>query len=153
MKLLIADDHAMFRTAVSDRLAIMLGSNTHVLQADSYAKTLDLLRQEGDIDLAMVDLFMPGFDGFEGLSSLMREHPNLPVIVLSGSSDPDHQIEVIRRGARAYVVKEKSLNTLCQIVEIVRDGGSYFPPELVEKRSAWRRARPSRPSATTTIST
>ncbi|MFO0995838.1 MAG: response regulator transcription factor [Alphaproteobacteria bacterium] len=145
MKLLIADDHAMFRTAVSDRLAIMLGSNTHVLQADSYAKTLDLLRQEGDIDLAMVDLFMPGFDGFEGLSSLMREHPNLPVIVLSGSSDPDHQIEVIRRGARAYVVKEKSLNTLCQIVEIVRDGGSYFPPELVEKalRLAEGKAEPA----------
>ena len=146
MKLLIADDHAMFRTAVSDRLAIMLGPDTQVLQADGYAKTMDLLRQENGVDLAMVDLFMPGFEGFEGLSTLLRECPNLPVIVLSGSSDPDHQIEVIRRGARAYVVKEKSLNTLCQIVEIVRDGGSYFPPELVEKALRMAEGRAAEPA-------
>jgi DNA-binding NarL/FixJ family response regulator len=133
MKLLIADDHSMFRTAVSDRLGIMLGPDTHILQADSYTKAIELLRHENGLDLAMLDLFMPGFNNFEGLSELLREFPNLPVIVLSGSSDSDHQIEVIRRGARAYVVKEKSLTTLCQIVEIVRDGGSYFPPELVEK--------------------
>jgi two-component system nitrate/nitrite response regulator NarL len=125
MKLLLADDHAMFRTAVADGLGALLGTPTEVLQADSYDAAHATLGGVPGIDIVLLDLLMPGFANFEGLGALVRDFPDVPIVVLSGSGESRHQHEAVRRGARGYIVKNQPLSVLAQIVQIVRDGGTY----------------------------
>ena len=73
MKLLIADDHAMFRTAVSDGLGVLLGAGTQVLEAEDYDGVHALLRANPDTEVVLLDLIMPGFANFDGLAALVRD--------------------------------------------------------------------------------
>lgn len=135
MKLLLADDHAMFRTAVADGLEAMMGSGTEVLEADSYDSAYALLKTNPDIDVVLLDLLMPGFANFDGLGALVRDFPNVPVVVLSGSGQSRYQVEAVRRGARGYIVKNQPLSVLAQIIQIVRDGGTYVSTSVLESGS------------------
>lgn len=125
MKLLLADDHAMFRTAVADGLEALLGPPTEVVQADSYEAAHATLHGVPGIEIVLLDLLMPGFANFEGLGTLVRDFPEVPIVVLSGSGQARYQVEAVRRGARGYIVKNQPLSVLAQIVQIVRDGGTY----------------------------
>jgi DNA-binding NarL/FixJ family response regulator len=132
MKLLLADDHAMFRTAVADGLEAMLGNGTEVLEADSYDGAAGLLKDHPDVDVVLLDLLMPGFANFDGLAGLVRTNPNVPVVVLSGSGHSRYQVEAVRRGARGYIVKNQPLSVLAQIIQIVKDGGTYVSTSVLE---------------------
>lgn len=125
MKLLLADDHAMFRTAVADGLEALLGPPAEVVQADSYEAAHATLAGVPGIEIVLLDLLMPGFANFEGLGALVRDFPEVPIVVLSGSGQSRYQVEAVRRGARGYIVKNQPLSVLAQIVQIVRDGGTY----------------------------
>jgi DNA-binding NarL/FixJ family response regulator len=132
MKLLLADDHAMFRTAVADGLQALIGPGTRVLEADTYDAVRAQLRAHPDIDVVLLDLLMPGFANFDGLGDLVRDYPELPVVVLSGSGQSRYQLEAVRRGARGYIVKSEPLSVLAQIVQIARDGGTYVSTSVLE---------------------
>lgn len=132
MKILLADDHAMFRTAVADGLEALIGPGTMVLEAESYEATRALLVGTPDLDVVLLDLLMPGFDNFEGLAGLIRDFPDIPLVVLSGSGQSRYQIEAVRRGARGYIVKNQPLSVLAQIVQIVRDGGTYVSTSALD---------------------
>lgn len=132
MKLLLADDHAMFRTAVADGLEAMIGGGTEVLEADSYEAAYALLKTNPDVDVVLLDLLMPGFANFDGLGSMVRDFPSVPVVVLSGSGHSRYQVEAVRRGARGYIVKNQPLSVLAQIIQIVRDGGTYVSTSVLE---------------------
>lgn len=132
MKLLLADDHAMFRTAVADGLEALIGPGTEVLEAESYETAHSLLAGTEGIDVVLLDLLMPGFANFEGLAGLVRDFPVVPVVVLSGSGQSRYQVEAVRRGARGYIVKNQPLSVLAQIVQIVRDGGTYVSTSVLD---------------------
>ncbi len=132
MKLLLADDHAMFRTAVADGLEALIGDGTEVLEADSYDAAHTLLQANSDVDVVLLDLLMPGFANFDGLGLLVRDFPKIPVVVLSGSGHSRYQVEAVRRGARGYIVKSQPLSVLCQIIQIVKDGGTYVSTSVLE---------------------
>ena len=132
MKLLIADDHAMFRTAVSDGLGALLGAGTQVLEAEDYDGVHALLRANPDTEVVLLDLIMPGFANFDGLAALVRDFPAIPFLVVSGSSQSRYQVEAVRRGARGYIVKCQPLSVLAQIVRIVRDGGTYVSASALD---------------------
>ncbi len=136
MKLLLADDHAMFRTAVADGLEAMIGGGTEVLEADSYEAAYSLLKANPDVDVVLLDLLMPGFANFDGLGSMVRDFPSVPVVVLSGSGHSRYQVGAVRRGARGYIVKNQPLSVLAQIIQIVRDGGTYVSTSVLESGSA-----------------
>ena len=132
MKLLLADDHAMFRTAVADGLEALIGDGTEVLEADSYDAAHTMLQANTDVDVVLLDLLMPGFANFDGLGLLVRDFPKVPVVVLSGSGHSRYQVEAVRRGARGYIVKSQPLSVLCQIIQIVKDGGTYVSTSVLE---------------------
>ncbi len=136
MKLLLADDHAMFRTAVADGLEAMIGGGTEVLEADSYEAAYALLKANPDVDVVLLDLLMPGFANFDGLGAMVRDFPSVPVVVLSGSGHSRYQVEAVRRGARGYIVKNQPLSVLAQIIQIVRDGGTYVSTSVLESGAA-----------------
>ena len=132
MKLLIADDHAMFRTAIADGLQALLGAGTQVLEAEDYDGVHAQLRANPDTEIVLLDLIMPGFANFDGLAAVVRDFPAIPVLVVSGSSQSRYQVEAVRRGARGYIVKCQPLSVLAQIVRIVRDGGTYVSASALD---------------------
>jgi CheY-like chemotaxis protein len=81
-RILLVEDDPRLR----DTLAVALGEAGHeVLSAADGGQAATLLRAGAAPDLALTDLFMPGRDGFETLALLRRDHPAVPVIVMSGS--------------------------------------------------------------------
>ena len=105
---------------------------TEVLEADSYDAAHALLQNNPDVDVVLLDLLMPGFANFDGLGVLVRDFPGVPVVVLSGSGHSRYQVEAVRRGARGYIVKSQPLSVLCQIIQIVKEGGTYVSTSVLD---------------------
>ena len=87
-KLIVADDHPLFRNALINAI-----SNTFITKAtietDCFEATCQALEQHPDTDLLLLDLHMPGNCGFLGLIQLRKNYPALPIVVISASDDPD----------------------------------------------------------------
>ena len=101
-KILIIDDDKAVRDSVRQRLEY--GSSVQVLDAASGQDGLDRLARES-IDLIVLDIKMPGMDGFETLERIKRQNPDVPVIMLSALNDAQSGFESRSRGAAAFVEK------------------------------------------------
>ena len=87
MKLLIVDDHAILREGLAAILR-QAGPDTVVLQAADGAEGVRMAEEHLDLDAVFLDLQMPGVDGMSAVPEFGRRRPELPVIVLSSSEDP-----------------------------------------------------------------
>ena len=94
MKILIADDHRLVIEAVKTKLA-ELGPEIEFVLAMSVSELL--ANASDDLDLALVDLNMPGADGQSHIDEVRRRHPAVPLIVLSGTEDPSVMREALER--------------------------------------------------------
>jgi len=131
MKLLIIDDHPVLR----DGLAAFLqqaGFDTVVMQASSVAEGLDIAGDHSEIDVVILDLMMPGVNGFDAISKLGMIRPDLPVMVLSSSENPSDVRRALALGALGYVPKSSSANVLFAAVRLVLEGGRYVPPLILD---------------------
>jgi two-component system nitrate/nitrite response regulator NarL len=130
MKLLIVDDHPVFR----DGLAALLrqaADITSVLQASSAEDALRVTVEHDDIDAVFIDLVMPGLTGEAAVREFGQRHPQLPVIVLSSSEDPQDVRRVLNAGALGYIPKSASAQTILSALKLVLSGNVYVPPLLV----------------------
>ncbi len=130
MRVLIADDHALFRAGLRELLT-EIGEEVCVLEAGSYLRVRELLEEGVVPELAILDLDMPGFDQMRGLHGLLEDYPALPVLVLSGSLDTAHMQEVLAAGALGYIPKTSAPPVLLGAIRLVLAGGVYVPPDLV----------------------
>jgi two-component system nitrate/nitrite response regulator NarL len=133
VKLLIVDDHPLFR----DGLAALLrhsAADTVVLQAASTEDALRLV-DEQIIDAVFMDLMMPGMSGEPAIREFARRHPDLPVIVLSSSESPHDVRRVLNAGASGYVPKSATAQTVVSALQLVLSGNIYVPPLLVTAAS------------------
>ena len=127
---LIADDHPLFRVALSQACANILGSDALLLQAQSMQQLWPLLRQHPDTNFIFLDLRMPGSDGFTGLSALRTEYPDVPVIMVSAEEDPVIIKQALTLGAAAYIPKSAPLELLSEAIAAVLNGENWLPPAL-----------------------
>ncbi len=110
MKILIADDHALFREGLRHVL-LQLGVDVAVIEAPNCEQALSLSASNPDLDLALLDLKMPGMGGFEAMSLLLERSPALPIVVLSSSEDPvdmRHALEGVYTSRRPWSGKARS---------------------------------------------
>jgi DNA-binding NarL/FixJ family response regulator len=129
VKLLIVDDHPLFR----DGLAALLrqaGADFNVTQATSAEEALNLT-DEQIFDAVFMDLMMPGMCGEPAIREFARRHPDLPVIVLSSSENPGDVRRVINAGASGYIPKSATAQTVVSALHLVLSGNIYVPPLLV----------------------
>lgn len=129
MKILLVDDHALFR----DGLRHVLGHLTAeavILEAANGREATDIADQHPDLDLILLDLMLPDVAGFEMLASLRARHPDVPVVVLSASENPNDIMAAIERGARGYIPKSSSSQLLFSALRLVFDGAVYVPPAV-----------------------
>jgi DNA-binding NarL/FixJ family response regulator len=129
VKLLIVDDHPLFRDGLA-ALLLQASADTTVVQAASAEEALQLV-DEQIIDAVFMDLVMPGLCGEAAIREFARRHPDLPVIVLSSSVSPSDVRRVLNAGASGYIPKSATAQTVVSALTLVLSGNIYVPPLLV----------------------
>ncbi len=126
----IADDHAIVRQGlkqiVSDTADIQLAG-----EAATGQETLRLVRN-GNCDVLVLDLNMPGISGLEILRVLKQERPDLPVLVLSMHAEDQYAVRCLKAGAAGYLTKESAPEELVKAIRQVVAGGKYVSRSLAE---------------------
>ncbi len=110
--ILLVDDESEFRENVADRLE---SRGFKVFQAESAEAGLDLFRQTR-MDVALVDVQMPGMDGITLLGHLKEADPLVEVVVVTGQGSIETAVDAMRRGAYHYVTKPVRLAELEMVV-------------------------------------
>jgi len=129
--LLLADDHALVREGLKHTLR-GLAPDVEFLEAASAAEALDCIAGNAAIDLALLDLVMPGCGGFELLTRVCDRHPDLPVVMLSGSSDPLKMRKALDIGAAGFITKSATAEVMLSALRLVLAGGIYVPPDMLK---------------------
>jgi DNA-binding NarL/FixJ family response regulator len=128
-RLLIADDHPLFRGALREAVAGMV-ERAAIAEAGTFEEMSKLLDESSEVDLIMLDLTMPGVRGFSGLMYLRAQHPSVPVLVVSANDDPS----VIRRcmdfGASGFMPKTLGIDDMREAIKKVLGGGVWTPPDV-----------------------
>ncbi|MBU0602694.1 MAG: response regulator transcription factor [Gammaproteobacteria bacterium] len=126
--LLIVEDHALVREGMAQTLG-RLGAEWRVIEAPDANAALASMDREGEIDLVVTDLMLPGISGFSLLAMLRERDPSLPVVVVSALCDKTTVSRAMRQGASGFVSKGDSGDQLVQAVRTVLAGGLYVPPD------------------------
>ena len=137
MKVLIVDDHVLVREALAAMLQQPEVAAT-VFLAGSCVEGLAIAEAHLDLDVAVLDLVMPGVSGIDGLLEFRKHRPELPVIVLSSSENPKDVRRALASGALGYVPKSASRQTLLWALKSVLAGNVYVPPLLINEENEER---------------
>lgn len=131
MKVLIADDHALLRTGLAAAIA-NLDPQASTWEATDAAGVLQAIDAHPDIDLILLDLFMPGADGFELLTKVCGGLCSAPVVVFSASEETAHMRKALDCGAAGFITKSTTRDIILSALQLVLAGGIYLPPELLQ---------------------
>ena len=126
LKLLVVEDHALVREGLV-RLLSQIEPDTQVFERADFESALAVLDNEPDFDLLLLDLALPGIDGFAGLDILRRRYPAMPVAVVSAFDDTPTITRVMNLGASGFIPKAFSGETLLAAVREVLAGNIFRP--------------------------
>jgi DNA-binding NarL/FixJ family response regulator len=132
MKILLVDDHALFREGMRYVLQQLPGF-AEVLEAGSFQDGLKLADQHAELDLVLLDLHMPGSEGPKSVSYFHQRYPSIPVVVVSAEEDSKNIEKVMNYGASGFVSKSADAQTMLKALNIVLAGGMYLPPEILRR--------------------
>jgi DNA-binding NarL/FixJ family response regulator len=129
VKILVVDDHALVREGLRQVLK-GLEENLEVLQAGNCEQAFVLAHRHGDLDLVLLDYHLPDMNGLDALAIFGERHPELPIVLLSGSANTQIMRQVLQAGAAGFVTKSCVSDELLRAVRSVLDGDIYLPQEL-----------------------
>lgn len=149
MKVLLADDHPLFREGVKPVLR-KLAPDLMLIEAVDYPTAFAAMADAGDVDLALLDLYMPGMSGIEGVTRFRATFPKIPVVVLSASEQVEDIHRLLFAGALGYVTKSSPSEVILSALRLVLAGGVYIPPSLLtQPGNGGAEHDPARPTALT----
>jgi len=129
MKVLLIDDHPLILAAMQAVIG-GLGEDIAVTGAQSAEQARACLGDAADFDLALLDLVLGDADGFELLAEMRRDHPQVPVVILSASENAGDVVRALDLGAMGFVPKRASTEALVQALRTVLSGGLFIPQHL-----------------------
>ena len=131
MRIVIADDHPVVRRGLKAIVEDALRP-AYVDEARDAAELLSLVRKR-EPDVVLLDIAMPGRSGLEALKELRREHPKVPMLVLSVHSEDQFAVRSIRAGASGYLTKDSAPEELVDAIRTVLAGRRYLTPSVAER--------------------
>ncbi len=126
-RIVIADDHPLFRGALRQAVVHVL-DGVEVTEVGSLEALTRTLAEGAETDLILLDLTMPGVQGFSGLLFLRADHPEIPVIVVSANDDPSVIRRCIEFGALGFLPKTAETEQMGEAIRAVLDGSVWTPP-------------------------
>ena len=116
----------MMRRALAEAVATSLGAGVAISEAGSFAEA-DQALSRGSIKLLLLDLSMPGMNGFAGLVTLRATYPDVPIVVVSASEEPGLIRRAIEFGAAGYIPKSLPVATIGEALRAVLAGDIWAP--------------------------
>jgi DNA-binding NarL/FixJ family response regulator len=129
VKILVVDDHALVREGLRQVLK-GLEECVEVLQAGTCSQAFSIAQTHGDLDLVLLDYHLPDMNGLDALAIFGDQHPELPIVLLSGSANIQIMRQVLQAGAAGFVTKSCVSDELLRAVRSVLNGDIYLPQEL-----------------------
>ncbi|MCO5763732.1 MAG: response regulator transcription factor [Chromatiaceae bacterium] len=130
MKILLADDHPLFREGVKPVLK-KLEDEVTIIEAMDFPSAFDTTHRHRDLDLALLDLNMPGMAGVDGVIRFRATFPDIPVVVLSAAEDSAEIQHLLNEGASGYISKSSPSDLILSALRLVQSGGIYVPTHLL----------------------
>ncbi len=131
LKLIIADDHPIVSRGVKQLLLDAFPSAT-IDEVEDAETLLDATRQR-HYDAIIMDLTMPGNEGMGGLTSLRRQCPEVPILVLSMHPEEHFALRALKAGADGYLTKKRAPEDLLTAVRTILSGDDYVSPALARR--------------------
>lgn len=126
---IIMDEHPIVRMSIE----VLLQKNKNIeikLKSGDCHETLDYIRNH-PVDLVILDIELPGTDGFSLLKRIKNIDEKIKVLFLSSKSESFYAGRAIRAGANGFVSKRKDLNDIYNAVEMLLSGYSFFPSDTL----------------------
>jgi DNA-binding NarL/FixJ family response regulator len=130
-RILIADDHALFRHGLKAMFSSMPGCEV-VGEAATGEEALEKVRKTHP-HIALMDIQMPNMNGIEATRRIIEAYPHTGVVMLTMFGDDDSVFAAMRAGAKGYVLKGADEEEVLKVVEAVKKGEAHFGPEIAER--------------------
>jgi DNA-binding NarL/FixJ family response regulator len=127
--IVIADDHPLFRGALRQAISSLIPSSD-IVEAGSLEDLTAAIERDREVDLVLLDLTMPGVQGFSGLLYLRAQFPEIPVVVVSAHGDPAVIRRAIEFGASGFVPKSLDTDQIGSALKAILSGGTWIPPDI-----------------------
>ena len=131
IKVLLVDDQTLIRQGLESLLTIS-DALTICGQASDGEEAINVI-DSVQPDVVLMDIRMPRMDGIEATRHLRQTHPQLPILILTTFDDHELIIKAIAAGAKGYLLKDVSLETLVDAIRALVDGGTWLQPAITER--------------------
>ncbi len=138
-RIIIADDHPLFRNALCQAVKQVV-TDADILECDSIDSLESLLATQNDIDLILLDLRMPGANGFSGLVLIRGQYPDIPVVVISASDDHTIMQRAMEYGISGFIPKASDLSQIAAALQSILNGSLWLPTHLPQAADNTERA-------------
>lgn len=134
MKILLVDDHVLFREGMRYVLQQLNDGVSEIFEAGSFPDGLKIAGEHPELDLALLDLHMPGSEGPLSIKSFHHSYPHIPIVVVSGEESYEIMEKAMDYGAMGFVGKNSAVPVMLNALNLVLSGGIYIPPQLLQKQ-------------------
>jgi DNA-binding NarL/FixJ family response regulator len=130
IKILVIEDDALLREALCDALR-ELQREVIIFEASDRSEATRIVEQHAEINLILLDLELPGTDGFDLLNELCTRDPAVALVVVSARQDSIRR--ALNLGARGFIPKSASLKVILSALQLIFNGGIHIPPEVLSR--------------------
>jgi len=131
IKILVADDHCVVRDGI--RWVIQNNfEDAEIIEAVDGDGVLKAVKENPDLDIIMLDYYMPGYHGIKLFTKIKNRLPKIPVIFISSTEEYELMKATIDMGACGFIPKSTSPQIIVQAINLVLAGGAYIPKSLLQ---------------------
>lgn len=131
IRVMLVDDQQLLREGIKSLLS--LSEQIAVVAQANDGEQAMLALAEYQIDVVLMDIRMPVLNGIETLQKMAREQVTVPVIMLTTFDDHSMVLQALQAGAKGYLLKDVSLETLVEAIETVHGGKTLIQPAITER--------------------
>lgn len=142
LKLLVVDDHPLFREGITSALKAS-GQQFDIIQAADAREGIELAERSGDFDAVLLDVALPGMNGFVAIREFRMRCPLLPVVIISALDNASNARRALSAGAAGFIPKSTPTPQVIEALHEVLGGGVYLPATVGPALSAMQIENPA----------